>query len=175
MIETLAEKISTYLKDQNEEETTSIAIMKYSLIIIINVLVTIIFSFTIGAITGKLLETSVTFAIASILRFISGGFHFKSATNCIVVSTILISCIPHIAISKEISFYFTLLGLILFIIYAPSNITGHTRIPEKYFPYLKLVSVVFVGCNLIIQNQIFALIFLLQGISLIRFERRKPK
>jgi accessory gene regulator B len=171
MIEVLSEKVATAIKRTNELETTSIPIMKYSLIIIFNTLFTIILCLMIGATLGKFQETIITLVSYISLRFFSGGHHFKSAMVCTVVSTAIIVIIPLINITNETVFILTILTVLLVGFFAPSNIRGVARMPEKYFPLLKVVSLLIVCTNLFLSNHQLALAFFVQGISLIPLKK----
>lgn len=171
MIETLSERLAVAIKKTNQAETASIAVMKYGLIVLFNLMLTIVLSLLIGALTGKFWETAMVLFAALIIRLVSGGYHFKSAIACTVVSTLIITAIPHIRLSEWGTVGLTLFGLVFFILFAPSNIKNHVRIPEKFFPVLKWVSVLIVAGNLILQSQLLALVFAIQGLSLIHLER----
>lgn len=169
MIESISERIAISIKNMNED-TASIAVMKYSLIIILNTFMTIILCLLIGILLGTLQDTIIVMFTIAIFRFFSGGYHFRTATGCVIVSTVIIVTIPFISIPGNISLYLTLASLLLTIIYAPSNIKHVARMPQKYFQILKLISVLLVCLNFFISSQLIAVSFFIQGISLITWK-----
>lgn len=171
MVEILAEKLANSIKKGNEEQTASVAVMKYALIGVINTATIIFVSIAIGIIFNKFPQTALSLFAFALLRFFSGGYHLKSPLNCILVSTSTMSLIPHIPISNSLIMYLTLASAILVAIFAPSNIRGIARLPEKYFPLLKFLSLAIVACNFVIASPILALAFFLQAATLIQFKK----
>jgi accessory gene regulator B len=175
MIDTLAMRIATGIKNTNPEKTASIEVMQYALIGLINTSITVVLAFSFGLLTGKFSET-VLFSLAFIiLRSMTGGFHFGSSVKCTVVSTIMAAGFPHIPISVEMMFVFQILSLGLILLFAPSNIEGQTRIPTKYYPHLKIFSLLLVISNFFIGSPVIAFGFLVQSLTLIRFNKKEVK
>ncbi|MFC7749090.1 accessory gene regulator ArgB-like protein [Paenibacillus thermoaerophilus] len=165
MIESMANRIATRIKETNPEQTVSVAVMKYSLIILFTTIGGFVLTMAIGIVTGKALPTFLALISFAVLRFFSGGFHFKSALMCILGSTAVIAPLPHIPVN-ELAFYILMGGsLLLLLLFAPSNIKGNSKIPEKYYPLLKIVSMLVVSSNFIFHSEVMALAFFIQAIT----------
>ena len=163
----LSEKLAITIKKANENETASVEVMKFSLILLFNMFFTILLSLILAALFGTVRETVLALFSFMLLRIFSGGFHFKTATACTVASVAIVVIVPLIPITDQIAFYLTLAALILVLKFAPSNIRGTVRIPEKYFPFLKIISALIVSSNFLLSNHLLALIFFVQAVSLI--------
>ncbi len=172
MVETVALKIANALKKIEPEKTASIEVMKFALEAIINAFITIFFIAIIGLVTGKPVATLIGFVGFAILRFFSGGLHLKSAVHCSIVSAILISVAPHIPLSTNLVLTIGIVTLIIIIIFAPSNIEGHARIPSQYFFVLKLISLFIVATNFYFMNSTICIVFAIQAITIIELKRR---
>ncbi|MGG1267222.1 accessory gene regulator B family protein [Brevibacillus laterosporus] len=59
MIDIIAKKIAGAIKRANPDETASIEVLQYALVILIGSFFTIIISLTIGAVTDKFKETAL--------------------------------------------------------------------------------------------------------------------
>lgn len=175
MIESMAEKLAVWIKSADEKDTASIEVLKFALIIVINFLIPCILSVIIGIITGKPVETTLAVLTIVIIRAISGGYHFRSSTTCTIVTTLAMSIPPHIPFPSEWSMHATLFCIILFAIFAPSHMKGYARMPEKYFPILKVASLIIVGSNLIWQSPLLSIIFLLQALSLLVPDKKEVR
>jgi len=173
MIDTIASKLATSLKNANKNETPSVAVMKFALIITLNSSITIILSLSIGALFGKFTETAIVLCCFALLHFFSGGYHFKSAMACTFASIFTIVLIPLIPITKDVAYILMLCSLILILIYAPSNISNAARLPEKYFPFLKLISIVIVLGTVFLSLELLALTYFIQSLTLITLKKRR--
>ena len=169
MIEKLAFRIAKYLKRVEPEKTASVEVMKFSLEALINVLITFLFVLTIGIIFGKSIESIIGLASFAFLRFFSGGIHLRTAIQCSFMSTILISISPHIPLSLFGGRIIILISLIIVILFAPSNIEDHARIPKKYFPVLKLISALIVALGFVVPNSTFIVVCFIQALTIIPF------
>jgi Accessory gene regulator B. len=117
-------------------------------------------------------ETMQVLFAFGLLRMISGGYHFKSASVCIVVSAGVAALLPFVELSI---FYINILNItnmVLTIILSPSRIEEQTRIPSKYFPLLKIGSTVLVASNFLFQSQLLAITWFIQVLSLIRLPKK---
>jgi accessory gene regulator B len=54
---------------------------------------------------------------------------------------------------------------------APANIRGYARMPEKYFPIMKVLSLLIIGSNYIWSSSLLAVVFFIQGILLLPLRR----
>src|SRR5262245_46009657 len=130
MIELMAEKIAITIKQANKEETASIAVMKFALIIVINFLIPVILALSAGIITGAWAETWLTIAAFVTLRMMSGGYHFDSPVPCMLVTTAVMAIPPHVMIPDNWCILFTSFSLVLFLFLAPANLKGYNTMPE---------------------------------------------
>lgn len=147
ILNSLALKISLAIKKTNPEETVSVEVMQYSLSIILNTLLTFIVTMSIGLVLNNFIETLIFYLSLSLLRIFSGGVHLKSATACNIVTILICSMTPYLfQLTGTTLWYITGLSLILMLLFAP-NPDKNTHIPVKWFPSLKLISVIMVCSN----------------------------
>ncbi|WP_051235915.1 accessory gene regulator ArgB-like protein [Paenibacillus pinihumi] len=175
MIESLAEKLAVKIKKTNEQDTVSIAVMKYALIIVINFLIPYTSALIIGIISGKFSETALSVLALILVRAVSGGYHFQSSTVCSIVTMLVAAAPPHIPFPEGWNLYITAISFVIFAIFAPANIKGYARMPEKYFPLMKVISLFIVGSNFIFQVPVFTMIFIVQALSLLFPNKREVR
>lgn len=171
MIEAYAEKLAITIKKANPEQTTSVDIMKYGIIMFTNGFAVLFSALIIGWLSGKFIETCIALCAYALLRFFSGGFHFKSALHCILYSVLILTLIPHIPFQSSWNIPILIISLIITTVFAPADIKNQTRIPEKYHPWLKYISLLIVIVNFFILSDIVTLAFFAQTIMLIPFRR----
>lgn len=104
---------------QNDEEK-----IRYALIVIINELVKLISLFLVFFFIGKLSYFIFSMIILLTLRTFSGGKHYNSSLECLVISLVffLITCIvfvDYIAIPMKLVYLIIVTSLILIIIFSP--------------------------------------------------------
>jgi accessory gene regulator B len=172
MIEWMAGKLAFSIKQANPEKTSSTDVMMFSLILLLNAFAIIVFSLVIGLATGKFSETAVTLFSFAILKFFSGGPHLKSSDHCVLVSTMMMTLLPHIPIYESWIVWISVVSLILVGLFSPSNMHKKARIPKKYYPLLKVISILIVSLNFILESDLLAKVFILQAIMLIPLKRR---
>ncbi len=173
MIEGLADKMAVTIKRMNPEDTSSLAVLKFGLTIFLETASIVILSLLIGWMTGKLSETGVVLLATLALRSVSGGFHFKTFAVCTAVSTFTIAVIPHILVFNSLTMGLTLASLVLVVWFAPSYVENHTRVPSKYYPLLKIISLLMVGSNLYFHSYLLALTYSVQAVSLIDTKKER--
>lgn len=172
MFESLALKIAHSLKKVEPEKTASVEVMKFALEAILNTTFTVILITVVGLATGTFLETVTGFVAFALLRFFSGGLHLKSALHCSILSTIMITIAPHIPINIMWIQIIGIICVLLMLVFAPSNIEGHARIPKKYFFVLKLVSAGIVASNFYFLDHTICMVFAFQAATIVEFRRR---
>lgn len=170
MIETLSLRIAQYIKRVNPEETVSVDIMKYALMILLNGLAIAIFSVIFGSLTGKFTETVLTMAAFVCLRFVSGGRHLGSSDSCVFWSTLAMVALPHIPVTTWIVWGMIGVTMIFVLCFVPYNMHEQVRFPEKYYPLLKLLSFLLVSSNLIWMSATVAKAFFFQSLFLIPYK-----
>lgn len=171
MMEAIALKIAKKMKAIEPERTPSIEVMKFSLEGILNISVTIVISLLIGALTGHLGEVALGLLAFALLRFFSGGFHLHKSIYCSVLTVAIICAAPLLTLEREWFIAVTVGTLILLFVFAPSNIAGHARLPQKYFPLLKLISLIIVGSNFLFDSSTLAIVFFAQSLTTISFRK----
>lgn len=171
MIESIATKLAVKIKETSPEETASVEVMKFALFGIIHNTLTFVSAMVVGLSLGKLLETFVAAVSFMILRFVSGGYHFKTPLSCLLFSSFVFVAIPFVAVNDVWFWVLNSMSLILVLIFAPSNIKEHIRVSDKFFPVFKVLSVLLVVASFLIDNAIVTLAFLVQSITLINFKK----
>lgn len=167
-------RISSAIKQANPEETCSIEIMQYSLNIILNTLFIVVSSALFGWLLGNEAATLLFFAGFSVLRVCSGGFHLRTAAACNIVTTLLCVLTPYfIEVSGRSLLLVNLFSLMIMCFFAP-NPDKNARIPNRWYPYLKVVSVVLVAANFFTTSSVLGLAFLVQSLTVIPWKRRCP-
>jgi len=167
MIERLALRIACYFKKIEPEKTASVEVMKFSLEALLNVFITLFFVLSIGIIFGKLNESIIGLIGFAVLRFFSGGIHLRTAFQCSFVTTILISISPHVPLHYVGKNTIIIVTLLIILIFAPSNIENHARLPKKYFPLLKLISAAIVSTSFLSMNSTFIVVCFIQALTII--------
>ncbi|WP_138751781.1 accessory gene regulator ArgB-like protein [Paenibacillus sinopodophylli] len=171
MIEAIASSIAVGIKKVVPEHPSSVAVLQYSLALILNGAFIIGLSLLLSIITGKTAEVAIILISFALLRQVSGGLHLKSGMSCVLVSTGVATVLSLVNLGQTITLTITAISMLLMLLLAPSNIEKQSRIPKRYYPILKAVSVVIVAVNLLIQSDVIALAFIAQGITLILTRR----
>jgi accessory gene regulator B len=163
----VATKAAEYI-NKNVENSSSIAVLRMSLITIINFIIVAVVLLVICTFTDKLTEAAIALLCLPLLRQFSGGFHLKSSNACNIVSIILLLLAVHI----QINFYYTGIGLLIITIlflflYAPQGILNISRLDAKYYPILKGIAIGIVASNLYFQSPLLSSVFFLQSITIV--------
>lgn len=167
MISTLSHKAAIYIKGKVPEHPASIVVLQYGMAFFINIFSIVFLSLIISLLTGKIAETIIAMLGFAILRQVSGGAHLKTSELCILVSVTLITLLSLSNFNSHVILLMNFLSFILVLLFAPSNIEHQTRIPTKYFGYLKLIALIMVGISFIISNPVLATAFLAQSFTLL--------
>ncbi|MDT9725411.1 accessory regulator AgrB [Xylanibacillus composti] len=175
MIENLSLFLAIKLKKINPEETASVEVMKFGLAVLLNGSFILIISLLIGLGTGQFVGTLHVLAALALLRSVSGGYHLPTSEWCILISTAIITIIPHLPINSQWCILLTSSSLVLVLLFAPSKIENQTRIPRKYFPLLKVIATLMVASNFLFMSSAIAAAFFVQSVLLIRkWEFQRP-
>lgn len=168
MIDTLATRIATRIKASNPDDTASIDVLKYGLILVINFMLILLLTVIAGLCLGNLPDVLTSFVAFVLLRSVSGGAHLNSALGCVFVST-GIAVLPSFIHLQAFQLHSViLLSCLLIIIYAPSRLEQYSNFPQHLYPVLKWASLMIVSANLFIQSDLLAVTFLIQSLTLIR-------
>ncbi|MBB6675327.1 accessory gene regulator ArgB-like protein [Cohnella nanjingensis] len=172
MIDAVSWRIARGIKSAVPEHPLSVEVLKYAVSFVLNTGSIIVFSLAISFFTGRVAEVLTVLVAYALLRQVSGGLHLKSGTLCVVASTAGITAMSFADFGPAAVTVANLAALLLAAVYAPSRIEGQTRIPKKYYPLLRFVSIIIVSSNFLIQSPILAAAFLVQCVTLIRPLRR---
>lgn len=171
MIERWADLAAHAIHRIDPQHTASVAVLRYGFIVFLEGALIAALTTIIGWASGEPGATLLTLLLFVVIRQISGGFHFRSSTLCIAFSTALLTLLPHIPLPDGASLYLTLSSLVAFAVYAPSGIKGRTRIDEKNYKWLKLISLIFISINLLLQSEIFAKVIITQALLIVKYRR----
>ncbi|MFD0673130.1 accessory gene regulator ArgB-like protein [Cohnella sp. GCM10027633] len=172
MIEGVAHRLATKIKEANPEETASIDVMKFALFGLLNNLIITIVSLSLSFLFGQVQETIIVITSFSVLRLFSGGFHFKTPRACFIFTTLIFILTPFAHLSGTGILVASVLALSLVLIFAPSNIKEHIQVDEKYFPLFKFISTIIVIASYFINDSAVTMAILAQSITLINLNRR---
>ncbi|MNF95181.1 putative regulator protein [compost metagenome] len=171
MIDALSMELARKIKAKVPDHPSSIEVLKYSLSFILNALFIVALTMIIALVTGHELQAALALVAFAILRQLSGGLHLKSGTICILITTILMTALSYSKFNSHITVWLTVISLGLVLVFAPSNLNKQTNFPKKFYPYLKIISLLMVSINLLIQSDVLAGTFLVQALTLIRIRR----
>jgi len=166
-----AEKLALAIKSKAPDETASVEVLKFALITLFNGTISLVGCLIVGALTGKLKETLIVLCAFAVMRFLAGGYHFRSPVTCFLFSVASLSALPHIPVPAGSHLYLSLASIVLLLLFAPSDIKGKTRIPEKYFLYLKLLSILLVCGNIFLESELLLKAFFTASLLTINFRR----
>lgn len=167
MIDSTARKISIYIKKQVPAHPSSLEVLEYSIGMFLNVAAIITGSLLISLLTGKTVEVLTILISFSLLRQVSGGIHLKSGTSCAIVSISLFTLISFFQTDQAYVHVMTWATLLVLSLFAPSNFENQHNVPKKYYPLLKLASMLVVSSNFYFISDTLAITFLVQGLTLI--------
>lgn len=173
MIEVISQKIAVRIKEANPEHPASVEVLRYAMASVINITGTFVLAVLIGFLLGQTTDTILALAAFAILRSISGGYHLQSSIHCLVISAVVANIIPLISISDPVLVICTIISATLALFFAPSNIKRSSRIPARFYPLLKFLSMAIILCNLFLYSEVIACCFLLQSVLLIHLGGEK--
>ncbi|OUM93855.1 MAG: post-translational modification of quorum-sensing peptide protein [Thermobacillus sp. ZCTH02-B1] len=174
MVESWAEKLAIKIKQANPEQTASVPVMKFALIIVINFTVPVIAAMAFGISTGKGAETLTAVSYLLCLRMLSGGYHFERPLPCMLITFLIVAVPPHMDMAEQWTPILTGIALILVLLLAPANMKGYNTIPETYYPLLKIVSALIVCSNFLFFSETAAIVLAVQGFTLL-FRNKEVK
>lgn len=166
-------KAAVWIKNENPEKTASVAVLHFALTGLLNSLVIFTIVVLIGAISGHIGDSLLASLFFVLLHFFSGGFHFKSAWMCTLFSSCIMAAALLIPLSIEWLYIITVFTIIIIVAFAPSNIENHARIPKRYFPILKLISILIVAMNLFTQSTAVCFAMFFQALLVIPYSELK--
>ncbi len=147
----------------NGVEAPSVDVIVYAMNIVANTLSIVVLSLLAGLLTGEFGRTVLVLGVFALIRYLSGGYHLKSGLWCIVVSSAVMSVIPHIHLSDNWTSILTAIALVVVILLAPANYDKYATIDPKYFPLMKVISSLVVASNFVFMSDVMALAFITQA------------
>ncbi|WP_430039569.1 accessory gene regulator B family protein [Paenibacillus ehimensis] len=167
IVESVAERVAIYISDQ--PGSSSVAVLKYGLVTLINFILTILIVLSITTITGDLISGLIAIIGFPILRYVTGGLHLKSAILCNLVTSFFMLLSVYLYIDYWYNgFILTLISMLILFIFAPSGIK-RSNLGRQYYPLLKISAVLIVGTNLLFQSHVLALVFFIQALTTASF------
>ncbi|MEC0168141.1 accessory gene regulator B family protein [Paenibacillus graminis] len=167
MIDRTALMMAQGIKDKIPDHPASIAVLKFSIAIIINTVSIITLTLLVSIFTGNTKEAAIALIAFAILRQVSGGKHLNSNISCILVTTTLFTAISFVEMNSLWTKILTVLSLVLVLLFAPSSIEKQSRIPKKYYPLLKVISSLLIIMSFYISVPALTLTFFIQSLTLI--------
>lgn len=167
---------------KNNPDAASEAVLKYSLSLLINTGLAIFISLSICTITGHFKFAVISITYLLILRYVSGGIHLSSSLSCCLLTIFMIITISHLKYTySTIGIAFDIFSALVFLITAPNGIKGFSSIKSKYYPLLKISSLVLVASNFYLQSSVLSTANIVQAFCTTSFayhlkdlaERRK--
>lgn len=168
MIDQLASRMAVAIKRSAADHPASVDVLTFSLIAILNGLSIVLLTMAVSLATGKPGEAAAALVGYALLRQMSGGIHLKSGDLCVVVSVLALTAMSFARFDDSAVIGLTAAAAFLALIFSPSRIDGQTRIPRKYYPLLKVLSVLTVASNFLFMSSVLAVAFMVQCLTLIR-------
>lgn len=171
MIQIVSQRLAEAIKSAVPDHPASIEVLKYSISFIVQTLSVIFLCLVISLFTGRWLETIVVLIGFALLRQLSGGFHLKSSVLCIAVSTAVIAFIAAVELSLPVQMALNAASALLVLWFAPADIERQTRIPRRYYPYLKIASLLLIGLSFLVIYSPLTAAFFVQALTIVKVRR----
>lgn len=92
-------KIAGWIKRTNPEETDDLERMEPTLSLLFNHVLTTGFILLAGVLTDKLMSTAIMLATFALCRIMLKGFHLKSMTLCVIITSLFVFLVSTIPVS----------------------------------------------------------------------------
>lgn len=167
MIESTAGRIARHIKSVIPDHPVHEEDMRHSLIIIINFVSVVALTLLGALITGRLDEAVMLLKCFAFLRLFSGGLHLQTSMWCAIITAGTATAVSMLSIGTDWTGILTVISMLIILIYAPSGIENQTRIPERFYPALKVISFLIVASNLWFGSSMAAIAFFVQALTLV--------
>ncbi len=157
--------IARSIKNANEEQTHSIEVMAYAIFILLNTSFIIVMSLSLGGIMGNLYSVLTALLSLLIIRMVSGGPHIRTAWGCNIVSVLLCVIAPIISLYIPVH-YLNLFNTVVMLLFSPQP-DSNTKMPAKFYPHLKTISVALAASNFFINDAIIAFVIFIQAVLIL--------
>lgn len=98
-IDYIAGKAAVWIKRANPDETDDVERMSPTLSLLLNNVLTTGLILLIGSLTDTLFSTAVMLAVFAVCRIMLKGFHLKSMTLCVIVTSLFVYAVSIIPVS----------------------------------------------------------------------------
>lgn len=170
MIDKLSAATAKVIKRNAPDHPTSEKVLKYALEGVYNVFFVVSLSLIFSMFTGRTVEVALAMLPFAMLRQITGGIHLKSGVACVIVSTALFTALSFINLNKDFELIISVFSLILILAFAPARIENQSRIPRRFYRYLKAAGAVLVAVGFMIGNNKIILSLFVQSLTLVHLK-----
>ncbi|WP_308635004.1 accessory gene regulator B family protein [Paenibacillus silvisoli] len=146
-------------------------VLEYFLLNFFNIVFIIGFTLIIACFTGHVQESVIALIAFAALRQVSGGYHLNSGWLCIFASVLLMTVLSLVSLEPIAMNVLSLVSFLLCLVFSPSNIAKQTRIPQKYFPLLKVISLLIIVSSYLIGSAVLTASLFAQSLTIIRTRR----
>lgn len=167
MIDVLAAKVATGIKNTVPDHPASHAVLKFAVTVVLNVVFIVGLTMGVSILTGRTSEALQILISFALLRQVSGGAHLKSGLACVLFTTTLFTLLSIVEVNGTVVMVMNVVSLLIVLWLAPTGIERQTRIPRRHWPKLKGIAVLLVTANFVIGSPVIAASFFAQSISLI--------
>ncbi len=158
MIENTANLLAIKLNNFTKNTNINVDIVRYRLAEILHISIIFAASILISLFTGKTFDVIIALIAFGILRRFSGGYHFKTLEACEVFTVSLVTIITFIHLDN--TFIINTIVLVMVVIFTK----------KRSFTY-RILSLLLVASNFIIDSDVAAISFLAQTLMLIKLRR----
>ncbi len=121
----LAEKMTGWLEEKNNNSETELVVIKYGLQLLIENVMMLIFLIGVAVLTNKVYESFLVIGVFSLLRINAGGIHMHSSYGCsmgmLIVWVVGVYGSTLLKVENEVICGLLVLVLIALILYAPGD------------------------------------------------------
>ncbi len=171
MVDEYAARLAAAIKRTAPDSKASAEVIQYGAIMLFNGSAVLVSVLLLCGLAGRLTHGMIVLIAYALLRFCTGGFHFRSALVCYLYSTGVLTAIALAPLTAASSPYLTAASLVLVLLFAPSDLEQHTRIPQAYYLHLKVLAAMLVSLNFIIDSNHLAWTACVQALTLIKRRR----
>ncbi|SLK21714.1 MULTISPECIES: accessory gene regulator B family protein [unclassified Paenibacillus] len=167
MIENAAGRVARHIKSVVPNHPVHEEDMQHTLIIIMNTAAVVLFTLIGVLFTGRGSEVIMLLKCFALLRLVSGGLHLESSMGCAIVTAGTATLLSTINANTTWTISLTAISMLVVLIYAPSGIENQSRIPERFYPLLPVISFFIVASNLWFLSSMAAIAFFVQAMTLV--------
>jgi len=173
IIEHLSFSWARYIKENGGDSSVSENTLRFTLQLWLSLIFICLFTISSGFFLNTLNEAIIGLGTIGLLRYFSGGWHFKQLDICVIFTTFIVTIIPFVPeLSREWLFSLNTLSLVLVFFLAP---TGHGQLfkSTKQKQVFKWISIMIIFINYFLFHQVAIISALIQSLTLITIDRGK--